>query len=463
MFERYKSSLGYFWQWDSNQQLIVDDDTVFEVHFSNRSDTVALVCDIKEVDGIRVVDVPNILLQRDWPLHVYAFAQDHTKYEKTFEVKGRDKPADYVYTETDVKSFDELEKKVDNHIADNSNPHNVTAEQINTYTKEEIDEKTKVTDVKINNTSIVSNGVATIPLASNEQAGVIKPYSGSFNVGAEFLSINNPTESIIDKREADVAVTCSRLDYAVKAAMCDGKGAAWTSEEQAAARRRLNIESGGSSYYLPPYYSWYKYLTDEDKAFLSDYVAYYHQNHKPKPVNIYILDNDSVNFPHASLVIKVDFRDPSSEDSYYLDLFYYDFTNNANTIIEINVVFNLNYVFQSANGNFHQSASWHWINKDTDYSVNITNATNHIRIVGYCNYDTNNTVTYDISTSYGNNFYEELGTKYYVVGFDTNTNGVIPMYWYNTDGYNLELRDMQDSTLMESATFRLLGYYYWGV
>ena len=219
MFERYKSSLGYFWQWDSNQQLIVDDYTVSEVHFSNRSDTVALVCEIKEVDGIRVVDVPNILLQRDWPLHVYAFAQDHTKYEKTFEVKGRDKPADYVYTETDVKSFDELEKKVDDHIADNSNPHNVTAEQINTYTKEEIDEKTKVTDVQINNTSIVSNGVATIPLASNEQAGVIKPYSGSFTVGAEFLSINNPTESIIDKRDADVAATCSRLDYAVKAAM----------------------------------------------------------------------------------------------------------------------------------------------------------------------------------------------------------------------------------------------------
>lgn len=141
MFERYKSRLDYFWQWDSNQQLIVDDDTIFEVHFSNRSDTTALVCEIKEVDGIRVVDVPNILLQKAWYLHVYAFAENRTKYEKTFEVKGRDKPADYVYTETEVKSFEELEKKVDSHIADTSNPHKVTAEQVGAYSKAETDTK----------------------------------------------------------------------------------------------------------------------------------------------------------------------------------------------------------------------------------------------------------------------------------------------------------------------------------
>ena len=130
--------------------------------------------------------------------------------------------------------------------------------------------------------------------------------------------------------------------------------------------------------------------------------------------------------------------------------------------MELNVVFDSNYVFQSVNGIMHQSANWHWVDKTTDSSVYITNVTNHIRIVGYYNYDTNNTVTYDISTSHGNNFYEELNAKYYAVGFDTS-GGIIPMYWYNTDGYNLELRDMQDNTLMNSATFTLLGYYYWGV
>lgn len=457
MFERYKSSLGYFWQWDSNQQLIVDDDTVFEVHFSNRSDTVALVCEIKEVDGIRVVDVPNILLQRDWPLHVYAFAQNHTKYEKTFEVKGRDKPADYVYTETDVKSFDELEKKVDVHIADNSNPHNVTAEQINTYTKEEIDEKTKVTDVQINNTSIVSNGVATIPLASNEQAGVIKPYSGSFNIGAEFLSINNPTESKIDEREADVAVTCSRLDYAVKAAMCDGKGAAWTAEEQAAARKRLNIESGGSPGGGESLFITYLAPTKEEKAALKEYLIYYLEHNKLKPVDIYFIQYET----YYQLITEVDvitFTDTiclvlNSLSQYTPDSkkVVYQFDKNTYDL--------KNWNYESPQPN---AKDWHWVDKTSDTSVYISKDTNHIRIVGYSNRNTNNTVTYDISTSYGNNFYEELNAKYYVAGFDYS-GSIIPMYWYNTDGYNLELRDAQDDSTPGPTAFTLLGYYYWGV
>lgn len=37
-------------------------------------------------------------------------------------------------------------------------------------------------------------------------------------------------------------ISVNNLDYAVKAAMCDGKGVAWTAEEQAAARERLGAE-----------------------------------------------------------------------------------------------------------------------------------------------------------------------------------------------------------------------------
>lgn len=39
------------------------------------------------------------------------------------------------------------------------------------------------------------------------------------------------------------AINTTNLDYAVKAAMCDGKGAAWTADEQAAARERMGIIS----------------------------------------------------------------------------------------------------------------------------------------------------------------------------------------------------------------------------
>lgn len=37
-------------------------------------------------------------------------------------------------------------------------------------------------------------------------------------------------------------IVSNNLDYAVKAAMCDGKGAAWTAAEQKAARERMGID-----------------------------------------------------------------------------------------------------------------------------------------------------------------------------------------------------------------------------
>lgn len=50
----------------------------------------------------------------------------------------------------------------------------------------------------------------------------------------------------IDARKSSTAynnkpVTNTNLDYAVKQAMCDGKGAEWTEEEKAKAQERLGI------------------------------------------------------------------------------------------------------------------------------------------------------------------------------------------------------------------------------
>ena len=48
------------------------------------------------------------------------------------------------------------------------------------------------------------------------------------------------SNDMISKRNNNYCpVVPTNLDYAVKAAMCDGKGAAWTAEEQAAARERM--------------------------------------------------------------------------------------------------------------------------------------------------------------------------------------------------------------------------------
>ena len=105
----------YFYQWDTERKLIVEDASITEVHFSDTVDSVALVCEVywDEAQTTRLVNVPNILLQTDWKINVYAFTEGHTKVSTTFKVAPRSKPADYVYTETEVKRWEDLEAKVE--------------------------------------------------------------------------------------------------------------------------------------------------------------------------------------------------------------------------------------------------------------------------------------------------------------------------------------------------------------
>lgn len=111
-----------FYQWDLNRSISVNDPDIAEVHFCNRTDDCSLVVEVDEVaadtlDGqhfsYRTANVPNILLQNDYPIRVYAYCGDgYTKIEKVFKVISRTKPADYVYTETEIKSWDKLEADI---------------------------------------------------------------------------------------------------------------------------------------------------------------------------------------------------------------------------------------------------------------------------------------------------------------------------------------------------------------
>ena len=103
-----------------------------------------------------------------------------------------------------------------------------------------------VDDVQVNGTSVVADGVAKIPLAKMDSTGVVKfdafmPFT--FSAGALRLAnadeneLTNPRYGYSTNR----AITASNYGLAVKLAMCDGKGAAWTAEEQAAARERIGI------------------------------------------------------------------------------------------------------------------------------------------------------------------------------------------------------------------------------
>ena len=103
-----------------------------------------------------------------------------------------------------------------------------------------------VKDVQLAGKSVLANGVADVQIASATRLGVIKignpPNSGMYVEKDGNCYISYATQPEIDSRTAKrKTIVCYNLDYAVKAAMTDGKGTAWTAAQQAAARARLGI------------------------------------------------------------------------------------------------------------------------------------------------------------------------------------------------------------------------------
>lgn len=105
-----------FFQWDLNQKVIVSE-KVDRVHFAINGRIEAT--EVKEIEGQNVADVPNIILQSAGQLIVYAYVigeddeETITKIQECFWIKGRPKPPDYVYTETEILSYETIRKEVD--------------------------------------------------------------------------------------------------------------------------------------------------------------------------------------------------------------------------------------------------------------------------------------------------------------------------------------------------------------
>lgn len=105
-----------FWQWDLGRRLIVSDEKCREVHFDNGTTEKLPVCEVFKEDGKSLVEVPNLFLQNDKPLFAYAYIKDengaYTIRVESFEVLPKVKPADYIYTETEVKSWEDLADRI---------------------------------------------------------------------------------------------------------------------------------------------------------------------------------------------------------------------------------------------------------------------------------------------------------------------------------------------------------------
>ena len=106
---------SHFWQWDINQKLKIDSGHACEVHFRDPDGATALVVSTYTLDGQTVANVPNKLLQGSDSILAWVYiceGDECTKQEARFAVWPRQKPADYVYTETEIKRFDDLDERL---------------------------------------------------------------------------------------------------------------------------------------------------------------------------------------------------------------------------------------------------------------------------------------------------------------------------------------------------------------
>ena len=120
-----------------------------------------------------------------------------------------------------------------------------------------------VDDVQVNGTSVVADGVAKIPLAKMGSTGVVKfDAFMPFIFNADALRLANADEKELTNPRygysTNRVITASNYKLAVKLAMCDGKGEAWTDAEKTGAWKRQaiiktsmdEIAVSGAQYYL---------------------------------------------------------------------------------------------------------------------------------------------------------------------------------------------------------------------
>lgn len=154
------------WQWDLDRQILISDPTVTEVHFCNRTDDCSLVVDV--VDSI--ANIPNILLQDAYPIRVYAYCSNYTKVEHLFKVHERTKPADYVYTETEVRTYNSLDERLSELETKTSNIDSYTTKE---YVDSEDDALKAYVDEKLANIDISGIDIPTKVSQLENDAGYI--------------------------------------------------------------------------------------------------------------------------------------------------------------------------------------------------------------------------------------------------------------------------------------------------
>lgn len=269
-------------QWDYGQTLRIEGlslPDVVEVHFSIRDvggDAERQIGTTK--DGVTEVVIPDKMLENkhckcsEYTIYAWVYLSDEvsgqTEYDIRIPVETRSRPVNFAPSnqpdfagqvmeklndvETLKADFDGLKKESDERDKQKlTRPEGAKVGQIfkvqavnedGTLTLESVDmPECDVKDVQIDGKSIVQDGVAEIPTISVNNAGVAKIGAG-LTIKNGYLYTSIAKNNHIDRRLDYFVISPQNIDYSVKAAMCDGKGAAWTEDEQAAARERMSAE-----------------------------------------------------------------------------------------------------------------------------------------------------------------------------------------------------------------------------
>lgn len=151
-----------FWQWDTKQKLIVLDNSITEVHFSNRNMTHTIPRNVYEKDGLRVCNVPSDLLKLPNNLVAHACIDGATIKSVKFAVAKRPMPNDYIadqneeieekFTKIDIMLDALNENKADNICVDENGNIQLTAngELIGNFVELPNNEDSCIEDCKIN-------------------------------------------------------------------------------------------------------------------------------------------------------------------------------------------------------------------------------------------------------------------------------------------------------------------------
>lgn len=116
------NNLEFLYQWDIDRKVIITGAALDqEVHFATKDLDEALVIKPKEENGSLTCNIPNILLQDTKDIIVYLYDGNKTFFSKSFKVIARKKPADYIYKETEIFSYEKLAKELREMIATRAN------------------------------------------------------------------------------------------------------------------------------------------------------------------------------------------------------------------------------------------------------------------------------------------------------------------------------------------------------